>query len=78
MPAKFVAMNVPDTGNDALNKALAAIVENVELLCGQRNPPALNAVQRGDITQTYPAADATLAELADTVRKLMRNLKEGA
>ena len=78
MPAKFVAMNVPDTGNDALNKALAAIVENVEMLCGQRSPLERNAILHGDITQTYPATDASLSELTDTVRKLMRNLKEGA
>lgn len=73
--------NVPDTGNPDLNKFLASMKENVELLCALRGTQQNNvAVVKGDIETDYPDAPTAsdlnnLTALFQTVRKLMVNLK---
>jgi hypothetical protein len=69
-----------DTGNPELNKFLAAVRENVELLAGLRGEPSDWAVLKGDIDTAYPddpiAVDLnTIVSLKETLRKLMVDLK---
>lgn len=82
MPRRdFVSIpKLPDTGNADLNKALNAIVENIELLCGLRGNINNHAIVKGDIEQDYPetmtAVDIdNLTSLRETVRKLMVEMK---
>lgn len=72
---------VPDTGNADINRFLAAIKENIELLCNLRGQQPNNvAVVKGDIDTDYPqtptAADLNnLMALKETLRLVMVNLK---
>lgn len=72
---------VPDTGNADLNRFLAALKENIELLCGLRGQQQNNiAVVKGDIETDYPDTPTAfdfnnLVVLKEVVRKLMVNLK---
>lgn len=71
---------IVDSGNPDLNKALNAMKENIELLCGLRGGAEDHAVIKGEITTAYPTepASASLNELMllrETVRKLMIELK---
>lgn len=82
MPRRDFA-NMPalvDSGNPELNKLLATMRENIELLCGLRGDAANHAVVKGDIEQDYPDEPASnslaeLTKLKEVVRKLMVNLK---
>ena len=66
---------VPDTGNAELNKFLAAMKENVELLCALRGAVSNHAVTKGTVTTDYPDTDGDLASLRETLRNVMVNLK---
>lgn len=72
---------VPDTKNADLNRFLAALKENIELLCGLRGQQPNNvAIVKGDIETDYPdnptAADLNnMLVLKEVIRKLMVNLK---
>ena len=68
-------ISIPDTGNAELNKALNAMKENLELLCGQRGDSINHAVLKGDIEVDYPDNPAVLDSLKETVRKLLVSLK---
>lgn len=76
-------VNIPaliDTGNGDLNKALNAMKENIELLCGLRGDPSNHAVIKGDIDTYYPQTPednslASLLELKESLRNLMVDLK---
>lgn len=72
---------VPDTKNADLNRFLAALKENIELLCGLRGQQPNNvAIVKGDIETDYPdnptAVDLNnMLVLKEVIRKLMVNLK---
>lgn len=72
---------VPDTGNPDLNRFLAALKEDIELLCALRGQEMNNiAVVKGDIETDYPATPTAvdlnnLMALRETVRLLMVDLK---
>lgn len=71
---------IPDTGNEALNKVLLTMQENIELLAGLRGNERNHAVLKGDITQDYPETITAVsvedvAALQETLRKLMVQLK---
>lgn len=77
----FVSIpQLPDTGSAEMNKALNAMKENIELLCGQRGAPINHAVLKGDIETGYPSeiTDVTVAQvdgLRDKLRSLLAALK---
>lgn len=76
MPRRdFVNIQLPDTGNAELNKALNALKENVELLAGLRGDPINHAVVKGDIEVAYPPVDADTDDLRETLRGLLTNMK---
>lgn len=77
----FVSIPVlPDTGTEGLNRALEAMKQNIEMLCGMRGADD-TAVTRRQIETTYPLSitgDNTtdIANLRETLRALMADLKE--
>lgn len=71
----FTNVQLPDTGNAELNKALNAMKENIELLCALRGDPINHAVVKGDIETAYPDSEGDIDDLRETVRKLMVDLK---
>jgi len=71
---------LPDTGHDGLNRALEAMKQNIELLCGMRGSGE-TAIIKNFVSTAYPAAvtgtTATdIANLRETLRSLMTDLKE--